>query len=117
MTPAHLILRANARGVRLSLDESGAVMASGPRPAIEGLLPILRPHREAIGQFLAESRLTAEALTAAAAVCDLHGDSDEARDDMARDVLNTPEDLLPDLIEHLKQVAQSARQGSLKETR
>ncbi len=104
MTPAHLILRANARGVRLSLDGSGAVMASGPRPAIDGLLPILRPHREAIGRFLAESRLTAEALTAAAAVCDLHGDTDEARDDMARDVLNTPENLLPDLIEHLQQV-------------
>jgi len=102
LTAADLIHRANAAGVQLRLDDSGELKASGHRDAIEGLLPDLKAHKAEIAQLLAESRVTLEALTAAMKLCDFYADGESAREQMKRDVLETPPHLMPDLRDHLR---------------
>lgn len=109
MTAADLIHRANAAGVNLRLDDSGDLKASGRRDAIQELLPDLRAHKGEIAQLLAKSRVTVEALTAAMRVSDLYGDDEAAREEMRRDVLATPSNLIPDLLDHLQAQVQSPR--------
>ena len=64
----------------------------------------IRAHKpELIAAIQESARQTSELLTAAMRACDAWGDSPAARDQMRREVLETPPHLRADLREHLQQ--------------
>lgn len=58
---------------------------------------------------LTRHRLEKDLLTAAMSVCDLHGNSEVAREDMLRECMATPDELKPDLLEHFRFVNSQSR--------
>lgn len=112
MNAPTIIRKASAAGVHLRLV-GNTIKAKGNQAALDKLLPELRAHRPAVLAFLREQAtpasadqmrldpLTAQLLAAAMRVCDRHGDSDKARQEMRDDVINTPPDLRQDLQGHL----------------
>jgi hypothetical protein len=52
MTPAALIRKAQADGVRLALSPAGTIKATGDRAALARWLPTIREHKEGIVQAL-----------------------------------------------------------------
>ena len=58
---------------------------------------------------LTRHRLEKDLLAVAMSVCDLHGDSEVAREDMRRECMATPDELKPDLLEHFRFVNPQSR--------
>lgn len=63
---------------------------------------LLQDHKPELLDFL-HSRTLDELLGAADRVCDMYGDSEQAREDMRADCLDTPLHLRADLLAHFKQ--------------
>lgn len=64
---------------------------------------ILAHKTELIELLLESSRITHELMQAAMRACDAHGDGPEAREAMRADVLGTPPELRPGLLDHFRE--------------
>lgn len=102
MTPADVCRAIYDAG--LSVRVNGDSLSLKPA---ERLTPDLRAlvvaHKPELIQFLLDAEVTAaELVEAAMRCCDRHGDSAQAREDMAKDCANTPAHLRADLRDHFK---------------
>ena len=118
MSTAALIQRAHAAGVSLQLVD-GKVKARGKPAAVAELIEPLREHKADLLRWLQDAAfkvrqvsqpgtpeeqalLTFRLLNAAMNVCERYGDSEEAREAMRQQCLETPEHLQADLLETLR---------------
>lgn len=82
-------------------DGAGIVVPAG-RLSPAQRAAILGHKSELIACVLDSARITSELLDAAMRACDQWGDSEEARDQMRRDILQSPYPLRHDLLQHFK---------------
>lgn len=103
MTPHEVLSALWADGIapRLTPDESGLVVPAGKLNQSQRAM--LLDHKPELIAFLAECRATSDAVIAAAMrVCDLHGDSPEARAEMVKQCQEVPPHLQADLLAHFR---------------
>ncbi|WP_218510848.1 hypothetical protein [Variovorax sp. dw_308] len=100
MSPAEVCRAIYAAGMTVRADGVDLVLKPADRltPALRELL---LAHKPELVEFLHDAADTAaDLLEAAMRVCDLHGDGDEAREEMRRDCLALPPHLQADLLGH-----------------
>lgn len=101
MTPQELFAKLVADGVRLKLSGDGAnlVVPAGSLSADQRAMVL--SHKADILALLVEARKTAAWLIEAAMkACDMHNDSEAARQEMRQDCLRLPPHLRQDLLDH-----------------
>ena len=104
MTAADILRQAYAAGLDVTIAASGNLYVQPVEKLTPDLRALLVAHKAELLEFIRQAdALTAETMARAMAVCDDHGDSERAREDMRQDVLNTPPHLRADLLAHLKQ--------------
>lgn len=101
MNAADALELASAAGVELAL-EGGKLKARGAADVVQAWVPALRQHKNELLALLENSRVTTELLMAAMRACDHHGDGPQAREEMRRQLLETPPHLRGDLLAHFK---------------
>ncbi len=102
MSADTLLREAMTAGVTLRIDEGGALKAAGPADTVREWAPLLRENKADLLQFLQDAHAsTAQLVEAAMRACDHFGDSPAAREQMRRDVIDTPLHLRADLLQHL----------------
>ena len=107
---ATLLSEALNAGLDLQLDGE-IIKVAGRADVVKAWAPRLIEHKAELIERLRESSLlTIKLLEAAMRVCDHHGDSDSAREQMKQDVLQHPPHLLPDLLQHFESVYPSPKQ-------
>ena len=118
MTPETILADLIQSGIDPSLtpDKTGIVVPAGKlteaqRAAVLGHKPAL------IACILESARVTQQLLEAAMRRCDQFNDSEKARQDMRKQVLETPPHLRQDLLEHFLGKPPQAPVASLKEQR
>ena len=118
MTPETILADLIQCGIEPSVtpDKTGIVVPAGKlteaqRAAILGHKPAL------IACILESARVTAQLLEVAMRRCDQFNDSEKARQDMRKQVLETPPHLRQDLLEHFLGKQPQAHIASLKEQR
>ncbi|KQP20554.1 hypothetical protein [Pseudorhodoferax sp. Leaf267] len=90
-------------GMTMHADGAELVLKPAAKLTAE-LRALLVKHKADLLDFIRQAdMLTAETLARAMAVCDRHDDSDQAREDMRREVIETPAHLKADLLEHFRQ--------------
>ena len=118
MTPETILADLIQCGIEPSVtpDKTGIVVPAGKlteaqRAAVLGHKPAL------IACILESARVTQQLLEAAMRRCDQFNDSEKARQDMRKQVLETPPHLRQDLLEHFLGKQPQAPIASLKEQR
>lgn len=88
-------------GFHVSLTGGDGLKVSPSSTLHPNLRELIRANKPEIVNLLAESRVTtATLIEAAMRVCDQYNDSEAAREDMRRDILDTPPHLHQDLLDH-----------------
>ncbi|MBH2010053.1 MAG: hypothetical protein I8H71_10170 [Xanthomonadaceae bacterium] len=104
MTPADILRQAYAAGLEVSIAASGNLYVQPVERLTPALRALLVEHKPELLEFIHQAdTLTAELLARAMAVCDQHGDSDQARTDTRADIEATPAHLRADLLAHFRQ--------------
>ena len=101
MTATAILTDLMRAGIEVRLKDAThlAVPAGSLTPEQRALL---LSHRDELIAYLIDARNTTAALiNAAMQTCDVHGDSESARQQMRRDVEATPPHLRADLLDHL----------------
>ena len=101
---------------RVPPDKTGIVVPAGKlSPAQRAAVLAHKP--DLIAFLLESSRITVQLLESAMRRCDRFNDSEKARQDMRKQVLETPPHLRQDLLEHFLGKPPQAPVASLKEQR
>lgn len=102
MKPADICRKVFEAGLTLHADGPDLVLAPTARLTPD-LRALLVEHKVELLAFIREAdTLTAETLARAMAVCDKYHDNDQAREDMRREVVETPAHLKADLLAHFR---------------
>ena len=118
MTPETILADLLASGIEPSVtpDKTGIVVPAGK--LTEAQRAAVLGHKPALIECILESaRVTKQLLEAAMRRCDQFNDSEKARQDMRKQVLETPPHLRQDLLEHFLGKQPQAPIASLKEQR
>ncbi len=102
MTADAIVRRLWSAGVSLQLAPDGRLFAKPSDRLTDELRHLCRDHKAELIDFLQQAECTAHALIdAAMRACDAWNDTEQARDQMRRDCLETPQHLRADLLAHL----------------
>jgi hypothetical protein len=103
MTAAEVAAAAHDAGLLVLVDGSDLVVKPADRvtPAVRAMLADAKA--EVVEYLAACERITPALIEAAMRVCDLYGDSEQARADMRTAVLDTPLYMRIDLMHHFNQ--------------
>ena len=118
MTPEAILADLIQCGIEPSVtpDKTGIVVPAGK--LTEAQRAAVLGHKPALIECILEStRVTKQLLEAAMRRCDQFNDSEKARQDMRKQVLETPPHLRQDLLEHFLGKQPQAPVASLKEQR
>ena len=118
MTPETILADLLASGIEPSVttDKTGIVVPAGK--LTEAQRAAVLGHKPALIECILESaRVTKQLLEAAMRRCDQFNDSEKARQDMRKQVLDTSPHLRQDLLEHFLGKQPQAPIASLKEQR
>jgi hypothetical protein len=98
-------------GVCLSTD--GDKLLAAPASALnDDLRTLIRENKPALMRLLRDAHITTANLIAAAMrACDVHGDGEDAREQMRRDCLATPSHLRADLLAYFDEAYPPAESG------
>lgn len=102
VAPSEILRELHHAGVTLSLHGDRLTAAPSNRLTDE-LRELIRSRKPELIQFLMDaSKTTADLLAVAMSACEAWNDSEQARDRMRRDCMETPLHLRADLLEHLR---------------
>lgn len=103
MTPESILCDLLRCGIEPSVttDKTGIVVPAGKLTQAQRTA-VLNHKAALIDRILESARITSELLEAAMGRCDDFNDNDKAREEMRRDVLQTPPHLRADLLDHFK---------------
>jgi hypothetical protein len=118
MTPEAILSNLLESGIEPTVtpDQTGIVVPAGKLSQTQRAA-VLANKTDLIAYLLETSRVTAKLLATAARRCDQFNDSDQARQDMREQILETPTHLRQDLLTHLLEQLASASVAPLKEQR
>lgn len=103
MTPETITRRLWAAGLRLELTEDGRLFARPADRLTDEMRGLCREHKAELIDFMQQAEATATALIEAAMrACDAWNDTDQAREQMRRECLETPPHLRADLLDQLR---------------
>lgn len=103
MTADAIVRRLWSVGVSLQLAPDGRLFAKPSDRLTDELRHLCREHKAELIDFLMQAESTAHTLIEAAMrACDAWNDTEQARDQMRRDCLETPPHLRADLLNHFK---------------
>lgn len=103
MTPNSILKRLWSAGVHLELAGNDRLFAKPADRMTDELRGLCRDHKAELIDFLQQAEATAQALIGAAMrACDAWNDSPESREQMRREVLETPPHQRADLLEHFR---------------
>ena len=118
MTPETILADLLASGIEPSVtpDQAGIVVPAGKlSPSQRAAVLAHKP--DLIAHLLESSRITVQLLESAMRRCDRFNDSEKARQDMRKQVVETPPNLRQDLLEHVLGKPPQAPVDSMKEQR
>ena len=107
-TPHDLLSDLWRQGIALRLAGDGQHLAAPAGKLTPEQRERIKSHKPGLIALLQEAHETTALLVATAMrACDHHGDTDEAREQMRADCLNTPPHLRADLLAHFQQTYQA----------
>lgn len=103
MTAESIVKRLQEAGVSLRLTPDGRLFATPTDRMNADLRQLCKRHKTELIEFMQQAERTTNALIEAAMrACDAWNDTEQAREQMRRDCLQTPAHLRADLLAHLQ---------------